>query len=162
MIQGWLVGDAELVARMSAMPGKVNQGLVRAVTMLSLKLAQKVMADKLSGQVLKVRTGTLLRSITSRVDAGDTNVSGIVGTNVAYAHRHEYGFQGTEQVKEHLRTITQAFGHEIKAGSATFTVHAHSRKVNYPEHSFLRSALSEMEGEIKTTLEQSVRDAIKA
>ncbi len=92
MIKGWLVGDKELVARLEAMPGKVNEGLVRAVTNLSIRLSGKVVREKLSDQVLKAQSGTLRRSITQKVDVSETNISAIVGTNVAYAARHEYGF----------------------------------------------------------------------
>jgi phage gpG-like protein len=161
MIQGWLVGDDKLVARLQAMPGGVHDSLVRRVTRLRLQLEGRV-KDKLSGEVLQVRTGTLRRSITGEVLDSQTEVTGIVGTNVPYAAAHEYGFHGTETVKEHLRTITKAFGKEIKAGSVTFTVRSHSRKVDLPERSFLRSALAEMDEQIKTELAEAVREGMNA
>jgi phage gpG-like protein len=160
MIKGWVVGDKEVVARLAAMPERLHAGILRTVMALCLTLQGKV-RYKLSDDVLHVRTGTLRRSITQRVDDSKDSISGIVGTNVAYAARHEYGFSGTESVKEHLRTIKKAFGKEIKGGSVTFSVRAHSRKVNYPPHSFLRSALAEMEPQIKAALERAVAEAVK-
>jgi HK97 gp10 family phage protein len=162
MIQGWIVGDRELVARLEAMPGKLKDGIGRAVLSLAVELQGNVMSGKLSGQVLKVRTGTLRRSITQKVDIGEDSVSGTVGTNVTYAARHEYGFTGTESVKAHLRTITQAFGRPLKEGSKQISVRAFSRKIDYPAHSFLRSALAEMESKIREQLASAVQAAVKA
>jgi phage gpG-like protein len=162
MITAWLVGDKELQIKFEGMLGRVNAGLGRACLALALELMGNVMRDKLSGQVLKVRTGTLRRSITARVEDTENSVLATVGTNVAYAARHEYGFTGTESVREHMRTITQAFGRPLKEGSKSITVHGFSRKINYPEHSFLRSALAELEPKIKTQLAQAVSEAVKA
>ncbi len=159
MIKGWVIGDKEVVARLEAMPERLHTGVLRAVTTLCLKL-QRMVKGKLSDDVLHVRTGTLRRGITQREDDSKESISGIVGTNVAYAARHEYGFTGTESVKEHLRTITKAFGKEIKSGAVTFSVRAHNRRVNYPPHSFLRSALTEMEPQIKASLEKAVGEAM--
>lgn len=161
MIRGWLVGDDKLMVRLQAMPGKVHESLVKRVAQLCVQLQGKVM-DKLNGVVLQRRTSTLIRSITKQVIDTPVHVGGIVGTNVPYAKPHEYGFQGTVTVKEHLRTITQAFGHKIKAGSVTFNVRSHSRKVDLPERSFLRSALAEMESQIKTELAEAVQECIDA
>lgn len=51
----------------------------------------RVMKEKLSGQVLKVRTGKLRRSITQKIDRDTGSISGIVGTNTRYARIHEFG-----------------------------------------------------------------------
>lgn len=160
MIRGWLVGDAELVARLEAMPGRLHEGVLRAVTRLCLELEASVKA-KLSGEVLRVRTGTLRRSITRRVEDSERAISGIVGTNVAYAAFHEYGFSGSEHVKEHLRRITQAFGRPLKGGAKKITVRAHTRRVEYPPHSFLRTALAEMEGQIKAEIEGAAAESVQ-
>lgn len=160
MIKGWLIGDRELVARLEAMPGRIGQSMATAVTRLCIQLQAKVQY-KLSDDVLKVRTGTLRRSITEKVDEQPDSISGIVGTNVAYAAYHEYGFKGTESVKAHLRTIKKAWGKELKA-PGQIEVSAHSRKVDYPAHSFLRSALAEMESRIKETLSKAAQEAINS
>jgi phage gpG-like protein len=96
---------------------------------------------KLSGQVLKNRTGTLRRKINYQLRETPTEVSASVGVQLSYAAVHEYGFDGIVTVKEHLRTITQAFGRPI----APVHVHrgAHQRHMKLPERSFLRSSLRE-------------------
>jgi phage gpG-like protein len=161
MIRGWLVGDDKLVARMNAMPGRVHDSLVRRVTRLLLQLEAKV-KGKLSNEVLNVKTGTLRRSITQQLIDAPNQVAGIVGTNVPYARPHEYGFKGVVTVKSHLRSITKAFGKEIKSGSVSFNVRSHSRQVNLPERSFLRSALAEMDPQIKSELAEAVREGLNA
>jgi len=159
MITAYVVGDAEVVARLKSLPAKIQTTLSKAVTRLAVDLTSKVKTDKLSGQALKRRTGTLSRSINYRVNESTQEITAQVGTNVEYAALHEYGFKGTEQVKEHLRTIKQAFGKPIDPRSVT--VAAHSRRVDYPERSFLRSSLREMEQAIRIGLADAVHEAVQ-
>jgi phage gpG-like protein len=85
-----IVGDRELVARLDAMPGRVKEGLARAVTRLGLELQRKVQAEKLTGQVLKVRTGSLRSSINTEISQSAEAIAASVGTNIRYARVHEY------------------------------------------------------------------------
>ncbi|QDD62650.1 HK97 gp10 family phage protein (plasmid) [Herbaspirillum seropedicae] len=147
MINGWLVGDASLIAKMEGRADAMQAGLEKSVQRLALQLLTTV-KQKLSDDVLRVRTGRLRRSINQRVTVEQTSVTGIVGTNVEYARRLEFGFKGTENVRESLRHITQAFGKPLKA-PMTIKVRAHTRKVDFPPHSFLRSALAEMRPQIE-------------
>lgn len=161
MISGYVVGDAEVIARLKEIPQKLERSLVRAVTRLAVEMTRHVKQDKLGGQVLKRKTGTLSRSINRSVYQGidRDSIMGQVGTNVEYAAFHEYGFHGTQQIKEHLRQIKQAFGRPIEPRSVT--VAAHSRKVDYPAHSFLRSALHDMDSQIRDGLVGAMKEAIK-
>jgi phage gpG-like protein len=134
---------ASVVARLDAMPGRVRDELYVGITRLAIRLGRNVQKDKLSGQVLNVRSGRLRRSIGHVVEVNTNIVAGIVSTPVVYAPPHEYGFQGTVNIKAHLREIKQAFGRPITARAVQ--VNAHSREVKLPERSFLRTALREME-----------------
>lgn len=135
-ITAYLIGDAELRARMDRMYPNAQKGLLDAVTRLAVQLQRHVMQDKLTGQVLQVRTGTLRRSINQRVTQQADSTTGQVGTNVVYARIHEYGG----------------------------TVVRHSKKgpgrAVYPERSFLRTAMHDMEARIKAELEKAVRKAV--
>jgi HK97 gp10 family phage protein len=159
VITGYVIGDAQVIAKLKELPQKTQQSLTRAITKLAIELQSKVKQDKLSGQVLKRRTGTLSRSINREITETANAVTGQVGTNVEYAAYHEYGFHGTQQIKEHLRTIKQAFGRPIEPRSVT--VAAHSRKVDYPAHSFLRSALHDMDATIRAGIADALHEAIK-
>lgn len=161
MLRGEVLGGEEVAGYLHAAGTRLGQGLTTSVGRLTLKLLTRVKADKLSGQVLQVRTGRLRRSINQRIDgAGTTHVSGTVGTNVSYARAHELGFKGTVPVRESLRTQVKAWGRDIEP--IKVTVKAHSRKVNMPARSFLRSALQDMQPEIVRELGLAVDGAIKA
>jgi phage gpG-like protein len=159
MITVELIGDRELAARLDAMPGRMREGIARAVTKLGFELQRKVQSEKLSGQVLKVRTGTLRSSINTRVDQGADSVTATVGTNIRYGRVHEYGFDGSQSVRAHLRHITEAFGRPIRP--TTQNVGAYTRHVHLPERSFLRSALREMQPQIEAELSAAVAQAVR-
>ena len=65
---------------------------------------------------------------------------------------------GEVSVKAHLREIKKAWGKDITP--RTVEVRTHSRQVNLPAKSFLRSAMEEMTPEIIQTLQQSIRQGI--
>lgn len=178
MIQGTVVGADTLVARLESVQPKILQSLEKTMNRVMAKLQAKVVTDKLSGQVLRVQTGTLRRSITNEVTASSTGVTGMVGTNLEYAAYHEYGFSGTVNVREHLRRakvkavyFTQgsrageinlaATKRKMKAQEPTIKVRAHTRKVEYPEHSFLRSAMRDMQDEIMQEIRQAVAEGVR-
>lgn len=160
MITARLVNDAEVVARLERMGPRLREELRTSIGRLVLKLARKVTAEKLSGQVLKVRSGRLRRSIKDTIVDEGAKVSGIVSTPVKYGRAHEYGFKGTVTIREHMRTVKQAFGRPISPVQAT--VRAHEAKMNLPERSFLRSALREFEasGEIGTEISSAIQRAL--
>lgn len=156
MIRGDIVGDRETVARLEAGKARALGAAKQSIVRLTLELLAKVKRDKLTGQVLNVRTGRLRRSINQRVVSESNSVHGYVGTNVEYARRHELGFTGPEQVKDHLRLARKAFGKDLKF-PVWQTVKSHTRNVNYPPRSFLRSALSDMEPRIRADIEAAVQ-----
>lgn len=117
---------------------------------------------------LDVRSTRLRNSITAKVETEGERVTGVVGTNVVYAARHEFGFSGTENVRAHTRVVRQLneFAAEIdlrrvlrnrkkqfvgfrdsrKEAAAKQPrglvlvqfVRAHKRKVNYKGRPFVR------------------------
>lgn len=72
-------------AALAKLDGAVRVGVDRA----ALTLQEIVKNEKLSGNPLDVRTGTLKRSITYQVAVD--GYSARVGTNVVYARAHEFG-----------------------------------------------------------------------
>jgi len=157
-----IVGDREVIARFAAMPEGVRQALKNKVTVLAYKLQAKVVSEKLSGQVLNRVTGKLARSIHNVIDDEGLKVTGKVASSgdVKYAARHEFGFTGTESIKAHTRTITQAFGEQLSEAKQV-AVRAYSRQAKTPERSFLRSSLDDMREEIIKGLTDAVQKAIK-
>lgn len=161
LISAEVKGDKELQERIDSVTPSLKTNLDRAIAELCIRLSIKVKRDKLSGQVLNVRTGRLRRSITYRVaQAGTLTVAGYVGTNVKYARRFEKGFTGTETVKEHLRKQTKAWGRPMDPPKEV-TVRSFSRQVDVPAKSFLASALTEMRPEVRAGIDTAVKASIK-
>ncbi len=154
-----VAGIDGVLGRLKALPGAVQDGLGRALARASIEL-QAAAQGKLSGDVLQSRTGALRGSIAATVSASDGGVSAAIGSDLRYASFQEYGFQGIESVSAHLRTIKQAFGRPLRAGSERIAIGSYSRKVDYPAHSFLRSTLADREAEILSGLETAVAEAI--
>lgn len=145
-------GDAEVVQTLTSMPPRVHDDLVKKVRRLAIELQGYVKREKLSGQVLKNRTGTGRRSITYKVDESPDTVRGQVGTNVWYMGMHENG----GMIAAHTRLITQAFGRELK-----FPVHVNVKAHMLPQRSFLRSSLKDNALHIKDELQKTVVKSVK-
>lgn len=140
---------------------QVRQRLVATIGRLTLQLLREVKAGKLSGQVLQVRSGRLRRSINQRLVQQDPwQIAGYVGTNVCYGRRHELGFTGSEPVRQHLRTLTQAWGRPLRTPRSV-SVRSHSRRVSVPPRSFLRSALRDMAPDIRHALQAAVAQGLR-
>lgn len=165
MIRATLIGQEHLIPFLRELYPKTREALEKSVGRMALKLLRKVKAEKLTGQVLKNRTGTLRRSINYRVVSNPTSVYGMVGSNKEYAAAHEYGINRmvSQRVKAHMRTIKQAWGRPIKDGPKAISVRPFNRAMHMhlPERSFLRSSLREMEQEIATAMKATLDKAVR-
>ena len=175
MIEVSVTSNIDLTAHKS----KIQAELAYSIGRATLMVLRRVKQDKLTGQVLNVQTGRLRRSITNSISSNGTGkIIGIVGTNVAYGRIHELGFRGAVNVKEHLRrTKTQkklfTRGARVgqinvkqtlrdqKAKSPTILVSAHTRNVNFPERSFLRTALKDMQPVVLKDIQDSISRALR-
>lgn len=160
MLKMEFIGGDVLAAVLRSYGEKVQTAIVQSVGRSALRLQREVMQNRLSGQVLNVRTGNLRRSIHQRVTNTGSAVIGEVNTNVRYGKAHEYGFSGTVNVKASLRQVRQAFGRPLKS-PRYIQVRAHSRNVRLPERSFLRTALRDIKPEIEADLRNSVKGALR-
>jgi phage gpG-like protein len=158
VISASLVGDAATLDRLHAMRIAASSGVARAIAKLGLDLQNNVQQNKLTGQVLRVRSGSLGESIAVRVDQSETAVSAIVYSNLDYSAAQEYGVARTVNVRSSLRQIKEAFGRPIAA--ETIPVGEHSRRMDLPQRSFLRSALHDMTSDIGTGIEDALREAL--
>lgn len=157
MITAVVVGDAAVIARLTTLGPELRRGLARAVFRLGLELQRKVQSEKLTGQVLKVRTGTLRSSINTRVAEGGDAITASVGTAVSYARIHEYG--GTIPAHPVATKNARAFAFPWK-GEQRFFKRVEIPAVKMPERSFLRSALREMTPRVEEGLRQAVGEAL--
>jgi len=158
MIRIQLVGNDRVEARFASLSQRARQSLVDAMKRQWFNLQAHVVSEKLSGQVLRRRTGNLASSINadSSFEDGGSEIVGKVGTKVVYGGVHEYG--GAVNVQAHTRNITQVFGRPVTPTE----VFVRSHTVNYPERSFLRSSIADLSSQIRADMERSVREAVGA
>jgi len=158
VITAYLVGDEQLLERLRALPDAINSGLLRRITQLGIELQRDVQQDKLSGQVLRSRTGSLKSSIDLRVDQSGGAITASLFTDSRYAGVQECGFAGTVSVRASLRRIREAFGRPI--AERAISVRAYDRRMDLPERSFLRSALEDMTPTIRDRVEAALAEAV--
>jgi phage gpG-like protein len=153
-----LVGESQLVGRLTSLAAPVLQALRAKIEVLTINLQTHIVRDKLHGQVLNQRSGALARSIQRRVEASQMAVFGVVFSagDVKYAHAHEFGFQGTVTVKQHMRTMV--FG---KEAALPFSVGPYSMRMNVPERSFMRSSLADQRQSISAGLRDAVTEGLR-
>lgn len=180
MITATVVGGEQVIERLQALGPTLREALRAAVTAEAVRLTRYVKEEKLSGQVLHVRTGTLRRKINYVVHETPSAITASVGVQLAYAAIHEYGFDGTETVRAHVRRVA---GRDVKGrialsrarltpsgqivtsrrgttGTGIAFVHEFTRHLHMPERSFLRSSLKENELSIREHLQAAVREAL--
>lgn len=158
MISADLLGAGPALERLRALPDAANAGVARAVAKLGIALKNNVQQNKLSGQVLKIRSGALKSSIDVAVNQSSGEITATVFSDLDYAAAQEYGFSGTVDVRASLRLIKEAFGRPIAAKA--IAVGAHSRRMDLPERSFLRSALGDMAPDIAAAVQDALHEAI--
>ncbi len=159
MIAADVSGVEEVQSRLQQWPQTMRAILAGRLRSLAYELRDLVTDSKLGGSVLHARTGTLRASVFATVAEGPDGVTLSLGSDASYAAFQEFGFSGRETVREHLRRITTAFGRPIRTGARDVLVHAYTRRLDYPAHSFLGSALQEqqtaMVGELRQAIEQA-------
>jgi phage gpG-like protein len=156
MITAFLLGDVETLARLNRIGPETHQALLTTIERLTIRLQSRV-KEKLSDDVLHVRTGKLRRSITRKiVDAAD-DIKGIVGTKTVYARIQEYGGQtAPHDIYPRNALALRFMGRD---GNFIFAKVVHHPGSHIPARSFLRTALHEMEPMIRRDIERAARNA---
>lgn len=155
-----------VLALLRGYPNRLTDAMVRVVNRFTLELQART-KEKLSGEVLHVRTGTLRRSINRKVELRGSNVVGTVGTNVEYAAAHEYGFDGEVTVRAHVRRVASRTLTELRGTRRRMSVQGvafvkeHTMHMHVPERSFLRSALAELEPGFAPAVRKAAAEALK-
>ena len=145
---------------LEALPQSVHDALLESMDALRLLLEDKVVNDKLSGQVLNAKTGALQRSIVSGLNDDDTAVYGWVGSSgdVSYAAIQEFG--GKTAAHDIMPDKAKALAFLV-GGKKIFAKIVHHPGSVIPERSYLRSALADMEDEIVAEATEAVRTGLE-
>ena len=150
-----LNGAEDLSAKLASMPAAVKSVLALKATDLAKRLQVHVVQDKLSGQVLQVKTGALRASITASAEvSGDViRVRIFSSGDVKYAAIQELG--GQTAPHEILPDKAKALAFMV-GGKQAFAKMVHHPGSRIPARSYLGSALVDMAGQITTELGNAV------
>lgn len=131
-ITAQLKGAQEATVFLTGSGERVLKAMRVAFARIAIQLQRYIVTQKLSGQVLAHRTGTLASSVIQRVEERDGKIVAIVqaGGLAPYAAIHEYG--GTVTIPEHL---------SVSRLGNQFTVRSHEAK--FPVRSYMRTSLEE-------------------
>jgi phage gpG-like protein len=158
VISARLVGADALAARFEAMPARLASVLAQEASRLGDELRAAVERN-LSGGVLQQRSGRLASSIVVAVEQNGAAVSATLGSDVPYAAIHEYG--GVIPAHQILPKSARALAFPWQ-GRERFFRRVEMPPVQMPERSFLRSALAEMEPEIRAAMAGAASRAVSA
>jgi phage gpG-like protein len=136
---------------------QLDTALERAVFRLTLKMVGLV-KTKLGGEVLKVRTGRLRRSINFKLNRQSGKIESTVGTNVVYGKTHELGLTIPAHIVEAKRAKALQFS---MGGKIVYAKRVNIPAVKMPKRSFLQASLEQMTPEIMATLTQDVANEFR-
>lgn len=146
-----------IAARFAALPQTLAARLAEEIERLGGVLRDRV-ERKLSGEVLRQKSGRLASSIAVAVERSGTGASATVSSDAPYAAIHEYG--GTIPAHTILPQSARALAFPWR-GQQRFFKRVTLPAVTMPERSFLRSALAESAGEIRAAIEAAASQAVQ-
>ena len=159
MITGTIVGEKESIVKLKLYNEKIRAELNTSITRAAIMVQGYVKAQKLSGQVLKRKTGVLSASISKEVTSSAAGVYGIVGTNVWYGRMWELGFD--RKVGAGTRGGLGARGGKVLTGQSLETYLAkHPTGTKHYKKSFLVSAIIDKKQEIINEIENGMKRAL--
>jgi phage gpG-like protein len=137
---------------------RLHEVLFAKVSALTYQLQTKVIG-KLSGQVLKVETGTLRSSVTANTSTDGTVITGTVeagkGPSHSYAMIHTMGHEGAYKIMASKSRVL-AWQTSVKEKAfAYFVTHP-----PIPAKPFMADTLNESREQIRNELAQAVADVL--
>jgi len=159
-----LLGWNDFEAKLNRLTPNIALALYNQMTDATIMLQGYIKEDKLTGQVLNVRSNNLRGSITAEVEKRDESVVGRVGTDVGYGAVHEFG--GTFTIPAHTRRMAfnkrgEVVRRKLKAAVSETVVNVHSHQATFPERSFLRSAYRDKRQQLVEMFRQGIAEGVK-
>lgn len=145
MIDFQITGEGQVLTGLVSAEAAAVKGVRESVARQTLRLLRHIKEEKLTGQVLKVRSGTLRRSIAQRVTDNGAAIVGEVSTPLVYAPPHEFGVMMKARIVEAKRVSALKFQFN---GKTMFRKRVTIPAYRMPERSFMRSALEDLQGSI--------------
>ena len=151
-------GLSELTDRLAGVPEEVHKAIIQKLQAAASHVSKYIKDEKLSGQVLKARSGRLRASIYGRVYDSRSQVTMQIGSrgDVPYAAIQEYGGETSAHIIAARRTRMLSF---IWGGRRVYF-----RQVSHPgsvikEASYLRSGLDDQEATVRAEVAAAVWEA---
>ena len=153
MISARLVGDDAVIEWLLATPDTVASGLARVITMLGLELQNRVQETPLAGQLRVARAGWLQTNVELQTEGdGERIAARVTSAGNAYS-------AAPIDVKASLHRIKRTLGAPIS--KRPISQRSHPRRPELSEQSFLRTALEDMDPEIRDAVEAALHEALK-
>lgn len=146
-------------AALGAMPERIRAALVAKAGVLAAKLQAKI-EQKLSGEVLQMKSGALAGSIGVTIEetSGGVAVGLATSADVKYAAIHEFGgvIPPHEIVPDKAKALAFLVG-----GKQAFAARVNLPAIAMPERSYMRTSLAEMADDIRDELAATAIEAIQ-
>ena len=142
MITGRVVGNDAVIAWLRAVTDTAASGLARAIGELCLDLQRKSLKPNVDLQI---------------EESGDW-IAATISSDGSRAGARERRSAGPGDVRARLRRAKEASRRRISAN--TINLPSYRRRIEAPESSFLRSALEDMDPEIRDRVEEALHGAV--
>lgn len=174
-LTGQVLGSESVQGKFTVVTNATVDRVREAVKNQGLELLRMV-KEKLSDDVLHVRSGRLRKSINEKSTDDGRTFTSTTGTNLIYARIHEMGASNlAENVRAYLRRTKASTkeAHSIgwrgrnkisiarEASMGACQVHAFTRQMNMPKASFLVSSLQDRKEAIRSALTRAVQGGVQ-
>jgi len=170
----------DVLRKVQSFPQRMGVAICRAMDLENEITVGYIQARKLSQRgpltlgVVTNRLRSSIRPSAARVNATGTDVESSIGSNVAYAAPHEFGFDGVVAVRSFTRknprgnlygATTRTFdpktGRVSKAkpkpsAAGISIVKAHNRHMRLPERAFIRTSITERAADYGTAISKAI------
>jgi len=153
-------GDQEAVSYLRGLPDAVQQVVLAKMQGLASSISDRI-KQKLSGEVLNVRTGALRNSIYARIYDSPGSVSLSVGSrgDVPYASLQEDGGVVQHPGVQRTRGMVPMPMKTAYGALVGFSMKTRAHEILIPARSYVRSTLDEMMPDINNAILDAVTEA---
>jgi hypothetical protein len=158
MITGRLVGDDTMLAWLRATPDAAASGLARAIAQLGIDLQRKIQETELADRMLSARSKSFERNVGLQIDESSDRIAATVSGDDEDASARGKHSDRKVDPSASLRHKRKAF--RLAIAERRIDMRSYPRRIELPERAFLRSALEDMEPEIRSNLEEALREVL--
>jgi hypothetical protein len=157
VISAYLIGDAEVLSRLRAIPEDVNSGVARAVTKLAIDLRRRVEEGEVIERSGAGRHRPAGATFDLMVDQNSDGVSATLFTNTDTS-AERFSTPGKGSLRRRLKQVKRSFGEQLigRRGSARPPI----GQMTLPNTSFLGTVLAEMSPSIAAEVAAAVNEAV--